>query len=348
MKKLMLAVIGTLLLMLLMPVPAHMGTGSLSGKKICLDPGHGGSDPGAVNEAYNLEEKDINLDVAYGLKALLEADGADVVMTRTDDSSKSNNDRYTFCNEQKATVLVSVHTNSVSDPTWDGSEALYFHQDDKVLAQAIYDVMYPYLKKTAPNPDNFTGFGLDRFASGVLLKSDMPSAMMEPLFMSNPAEADWLRITMHLVDDQGVVLLDADGNPTSNPDCNGCRRAQVAQAIHDGIVAYFASMTTHVASIDMSLRTKGPWTSAIATVLIVNANGDPVKGATVSGHWSGATSDSDSGVTGADGKVSLESDGVKNPHSGTTFTFTVDDVILSGGTYNSSANTETTDSVSVP
>jgi len=41
-------------------------------------------------------------------------------MTRTDDSSKSNNDRYTFCNEQKATILVSVHTNSTSDPIMDG------------------------------------------------------------------------------------------------------------------------------------------------------------------------------------------------------------------------------------
>ena len=45
------------------------------------------------------------------------------------------------------------------------------------------------LRATAPDPATFTGFGLDRFASGVLLKSDMPAAMMEPLLMSNPAEA---------------------------------------------------------------------------------------------------------------------------------------------------------------
>lgn len=109
-------------------------------------------------------------------------------MTRTDDSSRSNNDRYTFCNGQKATILVSVHTNSSTNSTVDGSLALYFHKDDKVLAQAIYDVMYPYLRDSAPDPKNFTDFGLDRYASGVLLKSDMPAAMMEPLFMSNPPE----------------------------------------------------------------------------------------------------------------------------------------------------------------
>ena len=56
--------------LLLIAAPAHTQTGPLSGKKICLDPGHGGSDPGAVNEAYGLEEADINLDVAHGLKSL--------------------------------------------------------------------------------------------------------------------------------------------------------------------------------------------------------------------------------------------------------------------------------------
>jgi len=343
-------IIGTILtfLILLIAVPAHTQEGPLSGQKICLDPGHGGSDPGAVNEEYNLEERDINLDVAYGVRALLEEGGAEVVMTRTDDSSKSNNDRYTFANESGADILVSIHTNSTSDPTMDGSLALYFHNDDKLLAQAIYDVMYPYLREGAPDPDNFTDFGLDRYASGVLLKSDMPAAMMEPLFMSHPVEADWLRVTIHLVDEEGVVVLDDEGNPTSNPECDGCRRAQIAQAIHDGIVAYFTPVgTMHVASIDMSLQTRGPWTSAIATVLIVDAEGVAVEGATVSGHWSEATSDSDSGVTGADGKVSLESDRVKDPPGGTTFTFTVDDVALSGWTYDSASNLETSDSITV-
>ena len=107
----------------------------------------------------------------------------------------------------------------------------------------------------------------------------------------------------------------------------------------------------HVADITMDLATvqrgPNPWTYAIATVTILDEGDLPVEGATVSGHWSEATSDSDSGVTGADGKVSLESDKVKNALSGTAFTFTVDDVALSGWTYDSSANTETTDSISV-
>ncbi len=50
----------------------------MTGKKVVLDAGHGGSDPGASNAAYNLKEKDQNLGVAYKLKALLEASGATV------------------------------------------------------------------------------------------------------------------------------------------------------------------------------------------------------------------------------------------------------------------------------
>ncbi|TDI87125.1 MAG: N-acetylmuramoyl-L-alanine amidase [Chloroflexi bacterium] len=230
------------LLILLIAIPVRSATTPLSGQKICLDTGHGGSALGAVNKDFSLEEKDINLDVAYGLRTLLEADGATVVMTRTDDSDKSNNDRYTFCNNESATVLVSVHTNSTTNSSTDGSLALYFHKDDKALAQAIYDEMYPVLSATAPEPRNFTDFGLDRFASGVLLKSDMPAAMMEPLFMSNSDEAALLTITMHVVNGEGVVVLDNGGNPTPNDGCVDCRRAQIAQAIHDGILNYFAQV----------------------------------------------------------------------------------------------------------
>lgn len=90
--------------------------GPLTGKTICLDPGHGGTDPGAVNEAYGLHEADINLDVAYGLKALLEGAGARVHMTRIDaDSYLINSDRYTYCNGTLSDILVSIHTNSVTE-----------------------------------------------------------------------------------------------------------------------------------------------------------------------------------------------------------------------------------------
>ena len=329
------------LLTLLLAVPAHTQGGPLSDYKICLDPGHGGSDPGAVYDdgTIYLEEADINLDVAYGLKASLEADGAAVVMARTDDSYKENSDRYTFCNGEQATILVSVHTNSVADPVWDGSLALYFRpdEDDKILAQAIYDVMYPFLKETAPDPEGFYPFGLDWFASGVLLKSDMPAAMMEPLFMSNPAEASRLVTPIYL-----------DHGATPNPACDDCRRAQIAQAIHDGIVAYFAApgpgSVLHIDSIEMSLRQRGVWTNAVAAVRVVDADGYPVGGATVTGEWTGSAADVDTITTDENGVAIVPSDRTRETSG--TFTFTVTGVSKYGWTYAPGANAETSDTIS--
>jgi len=208
--------------------------GRLKGIKVCLDPGHGGIDPGAVNDAYGLYESEINLDVAFGMQRLLEGAGAQVVLTRTDDIYLENYDRYTYCNDQAATILVSLHTNSVVNPEWDGELVLYFrpHEDDKQLAGAIYEVMYPFLQEIAPDPAAFRSFGLDWFASGVLLRSDMPAAMMEPLFMSNPAEAELLLTSIHdpLTGEINSTCQDFE-----------CRRGQIAESIFQGILNYFAS-----------------------------------------------------------------------------------------------------------
>ena len=101
----------------------------------------------------------------------------------------------------------------------------------------------------------------------------------------------------------------------------------------------------HVHSIDMSLGTKtAGWnifTHGIAQVTIVDAGGAAVRGAIVKGHWSNATTDVDTGITDATGQVTLKSKKVKNAPDGTTFTFTVDNVVLSGWTYEPGINVVT-------
>jgi len=106
--------------------------------------------------------------------------------------------------------------------------------------------------------------------------------------------------------------------------------------------------TMHVHNIDMSLKIAGKNVNAIATVTIFGGSGTPVGGATVSGTWSEATSDKDSGVTDTFGKVSLKSNTVKNSLPGITFTFTVDKVTKEGWTYDSKANMKTSNSITVP
>ena len=106
--------------------------------------------------------------------------------------------------------------------------------------------------------------------------------------------------------------------------------------------------TMHIASIDMfttRIRLNGWYTYATAAVTIVDAENNPVKGANVSGRWSGLTTDSDSGTTGADGTVPSNSDRVKNAAG--TFTFTVTDVALTNWEYNATANVVDSGSITI-
>lgn len=105
-----------------------------------------------------------------------------------------------------------------------------------------------------------------------------------------------------------------------------------------------------IADITMSTTTykyrgRYYYTYATALVTVVDQDGNPVTGATVSGHWSGLTADLDTGVTDTLGQVALISDTVLNAAG--TFTFTVDDVTLEGYTYDPAANVETSDSITV-
>ncbi len=104
------------------------------------------------------------------------------------------------------------------------------------------------------------------------------------------------------------------------------------------------AMTMQVEEIAIALHSGKGKTWAVATVLITDDAGNPVANATVSGHWSGVTSDSDSGMTGADGIVTLSSNQVNNPGKG-TYSFTVDNVTYSTLTYDPSQNIETSDSI---
>ena len=105
--------------------PAQAATGII----IAIDPGHGGSDPGAV--ANGLQEKDLTLAVSLALKEELETyDGVTVVMTRTSDTRPSENlsddlsSRVQMAAAADADALVSIHFNSGS-PIARGAEVWY-------------------------------------------------------------------------------------------------------------------------------------------------------------------------------------------------------------------------------
>ena len=184
--------------------------------QVVLDAGHGGSDSGAVNARFGLVEKEQTLDVARRLETLLEADGHAVCMTRTGNETLSNNDRYAYANTTGAEVLLSVHMNGSSDPGTDYTTTLFGKwRKDKKLAHVVFDEL-----STLPAA---YGAGTMRtrtpysFASGVLLKSEMPATIAETVFITSEAE--------------GRLLSDG----------TGARRQQIAGALRIGIEDYLAT-----------------------------------------------------------------------------------------------------------
>lgn len=85
----------------------------LSVKRVVIDAGHGGTDPGAT-AVSRLAEKEITLDVAARLRALLEKSGFEVVITRPDDRLIALRDRARIANTSDGDIFVSIHVNSLA------------------------------------------------------------------------------------------------------------------------------------------------------------------------------------------------------------------------------------------
>jgi subtilisin len=138
-----------------------------------------------------------------------------------------------------------------------------------------------------------------------------------------------------------VAAVDSSGNEGSpSIEASGRTNALPSDAMY--VASINMSKTTYKAT---TYKAKVFFTYATAIVTVVNATGFSVAGANVSGHWSGLTTDSDTGTTDTSGRIALNSDAVKNAAG--AFTFTVDSITKAGLTYYPAANSETSDSITV-
>ena len=116
-------------------------TQTLDGLTIVVDPGHGGSEKGAIGCLGN-KEKDINLKIAQELKEMLCLMGATVVMTRECDGNISLDDRVKLARDNCSNIFVSIHLNSIPDIKFDvhkhkGTSVYYYNQNSKELAKTV-------------------------------------------------------------------------------------------------------------------------------------------------------------------------------------------------------------------
>ncbi len=93
---------------------------------VVVDPGHGGRDPGVVNQTAGLEEKEIVLDVAQRLKRLLDAqEGVSVRLTRSRDEALRLDERVRRAQEAEGDVFLSIHVNGFRSAAARGAEVFF-------------------------------------------------------------------------------------------------------------------------------------------------------------------------------------------------------------------------------
>ena len=220
--------------------------------KILIDPGHGGSDTGTIGPS-GYQEKDLVLDIAKRLGKLIEEQlGSEVVFTRQDDSFVPLETRTAVANQQEADLFLSIHANSSRSPRARGVETYYlnFTTDadalevaarENAISQERISQLQGLVKKIAlaEKVDESREFanhvqakvwktqavlnrkvadrGVKKAPFVVLIGANMPSALAEVAFLSNPAEEKLLKTESH--------------------------RQKIAEALYSGIVAYVETLS---------------------------------------------------------------------------------------------------------
>lgn len=200
-------------------------------RRIVIDPGHGGKDPGAM--AFGLKEKDVVLRLSRILaKKLQEQHGYEVSLTRTRDVFLPLEERTAIANTQKADLFLSMHVNAHPDKQVGGVETYFLNlatDADAMRVAALenatsthsmgemQDILQGLLKNAKIDESSRLARFIHRnLARGlarkyksknrgvkqapfyVLIGAEMPAVLVEIAFITNPAEAKLLRSDSYL------------------------------------------------------------------------------------------------------------------------------------------------------
>ena len=165
----------------------------LKGKKIAIDPGHGGSDSGAIGPT-GVMEKNVTMRVSRELKRLLEAEGATVVLTRTTDTEVSDKGanataveeleaRCEIANRANADIFLSIHADAFTNREVKGTTAYYYAKASE-KSKRLADCVRLALIDAIGTLDR----GTQTCNFYVVKHTDMPATLVEISFISNADE----------------------------------------------------------------------------------------------------------------------------------------------------------------
>ncbi len=211
------------------PQSSEGKTTALKIKKIVIDAGHGGHDPGAIGRS-GLREKDVNLDIAKKLSKLFSENGIEVVMTRKYDTFIPLEQRAKIANQVEGDIFLSIHANANRVRWMNGFEVYYispYIDDEKRAMQTaraqdlnlketsfargslnlkatLWDMLYTYNRAESINLAyclcdvarrnlNVKILGVKAARFSVLAGTQMPAVLIEVGFLSNRDEECLLR-----------------------------------------------------------------------------------------------------------------------------------------------------------
>lgn len=153
--------------------------GNLKNKTIVIDPGHGGIDDGATGVSGTLE-KDLTLRTARLLFDKLKAAGANVLLTRSNDSYVPLPSRVRAASTEGADAFISLHYDSNLDRNVRGMTAYYYHSYQKELATYVY--------KATNAQTRLKSRGVRSGDFHVVRENQQKAVLMELGYLSNPSE----------------------------------------------------------------------------------------------------------------------------------------------------------------
>lgn len=172
--------------------PGPPSAGALG--KVCIDPGHGGRDPGAVSR-WGLKEKDVVLPTARLLASVLRQRGFEVSMTRESDAFIELEERPAIAERQEADLFVSVHANAISKPQIHGIEIFYCRLGEGVAGEATRRESAELAEtlRRAFEREGLEVRSVRAVGYRVLKFARMPAVLVELGFLTNLAEERLLR-----------------------------------------------------------------------------------------------------------------------------------------------------------
>lgn len=191
--------------------PAHLKANDRV-RVICIDPGHGGKDPG--NQKNGSQEKKYALLLARELESQLEAAGFKVVMTRTSDRFVELNSRPYAAQRYKADLFISIHFNGVAGGGAKGAE-VYCLTPPKASStnsrgEGATSVRFPgnrqddfnsllafYVQRGLLHSSGADDRGVRRARFAVLRNATMPAILVESGFMSDAGELAKIRTSAY-------------------------------------------------------------------------------------------------------------------------------------------------------